>query len=116
MADLTQTDTQLDTQKELKNTIKETPNKQKIRLIFPYADNSKYKKLGVKWDNDNKIWYFPSITGELPDNLKPLKCYKIAINYDDKEYYKPLLPSMRWDKNEKIWLINQEDYDKFSNL
>ena len=31
----------------------------------------------------------------LPDNLKVFKCYKIAINYDDKEYYKPILKSMR---------------------
>ena len=98
MTDITQTEQYKD--------IKPTPNKQKIRLIFPYADNS----------NENKMWYFPSITGDLPDNLKPLKCYKIAINYDDKEYYKPLLPSMRWDKNDKIWLINQEDYEKFSKL
>lgn len=108
MSDLTQTD--------LQNTLKPTPNKQKIRLIFPYADNSKYKKLGVKWDNENKMWYFPSLDGELPDNLKPYKCYKIAINYDDKEFFKPLLKSMRWDKNNKIWLVNQEDYDKFLSI
>jgi len=104
------------TETELNTKIKQTPNKQKIRLIFPYEDNSKYKKIGVKWDNENKMWYFPSINGELPDNLKPLKCYKIAINYDDKEFFKPLLKSMRWDKNNKIWLVNQEDYDKFLSI
>jgi hypothetical protein len=104
------------TNTELNNDIKPTPNKQKIRLIFPYEENSKFKKLGVKWDNENKMWYFPSLNGELPDNLKPLKCYKIAINYDDKEFFKPLLKSMRWDKNNKIWLVNQEDYDKFLSI
>jgi len=101
---------------QVNSDIKPTPNKQKIRLIFPYEDNSKYKKLGVKWDSEIKMWYFPSIDGELPDNLKPLKCYKIAINYDDKEFFKPLLKSMRWDKNNKIWLVNQEDYNKFLSI
>jgi len=104
------------TETELNTNIKPTPNKQKIRLLFPYDHNSKYKKIGVKWDNENKMWYFPSLNGELPDNLKPLKCYKIAINYDDKEFFKPLLKSMRWDKNNKIWLVNQEDYDKFLSI
>jgi hypothetical protein len=104
------------TETELNTNIKQTPNKQKIRLIFPYEENSKFKKLGVKWDTENKMWYFPSLDGELPDNLKPCKCYKIAINYDDKEFFKPLLKSMRWDKNNKIWLVNQEDYDKFLSI
>lgn len=108
MSDITQTD--------LNNTLKEPTNKQKIRLIFPYEQNPEFKKLGVKWDMESKIWYYPSLDGELPDNLKPLKCYKIAIKYDDKEFYKPLLKSMRWDKNLKVWIINQEDYDKFLKL
>ena len=106
-------DTLKDTETEVKKTSKDTLNKQKIRLIFPYDENPKYKKMGVKWDVDKKIWYFPSLDGELPDNLKPLKCYTIAIDYDDKEFYKPLFPSMRWDKNIKCWIVNQEDYDKF---
>lgn len=104
------------TEKQLNNNIKETPNKQKIRLLFPYEKNPEFKKLGVKWDIENKMWYFPSINSELPDNLKPYKCFKIAINYDDKEFFKPLLKSMRWDKNNKIWLVNQEDYDKFLSI
>lgn len=104
------------TETELNTTIKQTPNKQKIRLIFPYEENSKFKKLGVKWDADNKMWYFPSLDGELPDNLKAYKCFKIAINFEDKEFFKPLLKSMRWDKNNKIWLVNQEDYDKFLSI
>ncbi len=39
MADLTQTD--------IHNTLKATPNKQKIRLLFPYEKNPEFKKLGV---------------------------------------------------------------------
>lgn len=108
MSDITQTD--------LKDTLKPTPNKQKIRLIFPYEQNPEFKKLGVKWDMEQKIWYYPSLDGELPDNLKAFKCYKIVINYDDKEFYKPILKSMRWDKNLKVWIVNQDDYNKFINL
>ena len=108
MSDITQTD--------LNNTLKEPTNKQKMRLIFPYEQNPEFKKLRVEWELEQKIWYYPSLDGELPDNLKPLKCYKIAIKYDDKEFYKPLLKSMRWDKNLKVWIINQEDYDKFLKL
>ena len=104
------------TEKQLNNKIKETPNKQKIRLLFPYEKNSEFKKLGVKWDIENKMWYFPSIDGDLPDNLKPYKCFKIVITFEDKEFFKPLLKSMRWDKNNKIWLVNQEDYDKFLSI
>ena len=40
------------TDTQVNNDIKPTPNKQKIRLIFPYEDTSKYKKLGVKWDSE----------------------------------------------------------------
>lgn len=95
------------------NNIKSTPNKQKIRLLFPYSENQKLKKLGVKWDVDNKYWYYPSIDGTLPENLKMYKCYAIAIEYDNKEFYKPILPSMRFDKLQKLWLVNEEDYNKY---
>lgn len=94
----------------IKNLLK---NKQKIRLIFPYSDNHEVKKLGAKWNNVDKNWYYPSIDGTLPEGLKKYKAHKVMIEYDDKEFYKPLLPSMKFDKILKIWLVNQEDYDKF---
>ena len=88
-------------------------NKQRIRLIFPYCENAELKKLGVKWNNIEKCWYYPAIDGSLPDNLKKYKAHKIFIEYEDKEYFKPLLPSMRFDKIEKVWIVNEEDYNKF---
>lgn len=91
-------------------------NKQKIKVIFPYSENNEMKKLGVKWDNENKYWYFPTLNGELPENLKKFKYYEVNIEYEDREYYKPLLKSMKWDKVKKKWAVNQEDYDKFLTL
>ena len=96
--------------------IKTPINKQKIRLIFPYSLNQEVKKLGAKWNTEEKYWYFPSLNGNLPDDLKKYKSYIVPIEYDDKEYYKSILPSMKWDKLNKKWLINQEDYDKYLKL
>ena len=95
---------------------KEAPNKQKIRLIFPFEKNADVKKLGARWETDNKYWYYPSIDGTLPDNLNEYKSYKVNINYDDKEFFKPQLTSMSFDKTVKSWYVNQEDYDKFKTM
>lgn len=95
---------------------KEAPNKQKIRLIFPFEKNADVKKLGARWETDNKYWYYPSIDGSLPDELKEYKSYKVNINYDDKEFFKPQLTSMSFDKTVKSWYVNQEDYDKFKTM
>lgn len=99
--------------KEAIEEVKIMVKKQKIPLLFPYAINAEVKKLGARWDVDNKIWYFPSLDGKLPEELEKYKKYDIDIEYDDKEYYKNILKSMKWDKNRKKWSVNQEDYDKF---
>lgn len=95
---------------------KEAPNKEKIRLTFPFEKNADVKKIGARWENDNKYWYYPSIDGTLPDELKKYKSYKVNIKYDDKEFFKPQLPSMSFDKTAKSWFVNQEDYDKFKTM
>lgn len=99
-----------------KEDVLKPKNKQQIRLLFPYSENSNVKKLGAKWNNVDKIWYFPSIDGTLPEELKKYKSYEIFIEYDDKEYFKPILTSMKFDKLLKKWLVNQEDYEKFMKL
>lgn len=101
---------------DLHNLKEQLKNKQKIRLIFPYEKNPEVKKLGAKWDSVNKIWYYPSINGVVPDELKPYKAHKIFVEFDDKEFLKPILKSMKFDKNEKVWIVNQEDYNKFMKL
>lgn len=101
---------------DLQNLKEQLKNKQKIRLLFPYEKNPEVKKAGAKWDNVNKIWYYPSLDGVLPEDLKQYKAHKIFIEFDDKEYFRPLLPSMKFDKNEKVWIVNQKDYDKFLKI
>lgn len=91
-------------------------NKQKVRLIFPYEKNTEVKKLGAKYDNLNKYWYYPSINGAIPDELKEYKAHKIFVEYDHKDFMKPYLPSMRFDKIEKVWIVNNNDYKKFLSL
>ena len=90
--------------------------KERIRLLFPYSENPVVKKLGAKYDPDNKIWYYPAIDGKLPEDLQKYKCHYVEIEYDDKEYFKNYLPSMKFDKLRKMWMVNQEDYLKFVKL
>lgn len=91
-------------------------NKQKIRLLFPYSENQEVKKLGARWDTENKMWYYPSIDGDLPFELQKYKCHFVEIEYNDKEYYKPILTSMKFDKIRKMWMVNDDDFQKFVKL
>lgn len=104
------------TDKQPSKDPKQTINKQKIRLLFPYSQNAEVKKLGGKWNAEDKYWYFPSLSNDLPEDLKKYRCYEVSIEYDDKEYYKTILKSMKWDKLIKKWVVNQEDYNKFLEL
>jgi hypothetical protein len=90
--------------------------KERIRLLFPYSENANVKKLGARWDTENKYWYYPSINGKLPEELEKYKLEYIQIDYDDKEYFKNDLKSMKWDKVKKLWMVNTEDYNKFLKL
>ena len=116
MADLTQTD--------LHNTLKEDtldphltkkllPNKKQVRLLFPYAERQDAKKFGAKWNSVNKTWYYPSVDGSLPEDLMQYKCHAIHIEYDDKEFWKQKLKSMKWDAINKYWVVNNIDYQTF---
>ena len=87
----------------------ELKNKVKIPVMFPYAENTEFKKLGVKWDSTDKYWYYPSVDGKLPDNLKDFEKKEIYIEYDDKEFYKTKLKSLRWDKTNKKWYCSQKE-------
>lgn len=104
------------TENKQENTSPKLLNKQKVRLLFPYSENPNVKKLGARWDTENKMWYYPAINGELPEELQKYKCHFVDIDYDDKEYYKPLLPSMRFDKIKKMWMVNAEDYLQYVKL
>ena len=98
---------------KLKEVLK---NKQKIRLHFPYSENAEVKKHGAKYDNVNKYWYFPSINSNVPEELKQYIAHKIFVEYDDIMFYKPVFTSMKFDKLEKVWYVNQADYKKFLKM
>ena len=90
--------------------------KERIRLLFPYSENPTVKKLGAKFDTENKFWYYPAINGKLPEELQKYKCHFVEIEYEDKEYFRPILPSMKWDKLKKLWMVNNEDFLKYVKL
>ena len=115
MCDLTQSELPITPiEDELDNhLIKLLPNKKHIRLLFPYAQRQEMKILGAKWDIVEKIWYYPSIDGSLPEELVPYQCHRIHIEYDDKEFWKNHLPSMRWDNSSRFWVVNASDYQIF---
>lgn len=103
-------DLQNTTQEDTIDKTKLLPNKKQIRLLFPYAERFEAKKLGAKWNSVEKIWYYPSLDGNLPEDLKKYKCNPIHIEYDDKEYWKQKLPSMKWDGIRKQWMVNESDF------
>lgn len=47
-----------------------TPATEKTFLAVPYKEKNQAKKLGAKWDKDNKLWYAPEGT-----NLTPLAAW-----------------------------------------
>jgi hypothetical protein len=91
-------------------------NKKQIPLLFPYAERADAKALGAKWNSVDKFWYYPSIDGKLPENLMMYRKHDVFIEYEDKEFYKQILPSMRFDKERKVWVVNERDYNIFLNL
>ena len=109
----------LDEDKEDKQEVptpKILANKKQIPLLFPYAERAEAKKLGAKWNAVDKTWYYPSIDGKLPEDLLKYRKHDVFIEYEDKEFYKNILPSMRFDKERKVWTVNERDYNIFLNL
>jgi hypothetical protein len=95
---------------------KKLPNKKQVRLLFKYADRGEAKALGAKWNSVEKMWYYPSVDGNLPEELLKYKCNDIHIEYDDKEYWKEALASLKWDANRKVWMVNEADYKTFLKI
>jgi len=95
---------------------KKLPNKKQVRLLFKYADRGEAKALGAKWNSVEKMWYYPSVDGSIPIELNKYKSYDIHIDYDDKEYWKEALSSLKWDATRKLWMVNEEDHLKFLSV
>jgi len=90
--------------------------KVRINLLFPYSERQEAKKAGAKWDSENKLWYYPSIDGELPEELKKYRLHELNIDFDDKEYWKQALKSLKWKPNIKKWVCNDEDFILYEKI
>jgi len=96
--------------------VKKLLKKKQIQLLFPYCDRQVAKDFGAKWDANLKMWYYPSVDGTLPEALAVYKSNDVYIEYDDKEYYKNVLTSMKFDKVRKVWMVNAKDFKTFNKL
>jgi hypothetical protein len=80
-------------------------------LLIPFNKKEEVKKTEkISWDADRKLWY----CSELTEGLKKYEIYMVDIAFDEKDTWKPLLKSMKWLSDEKIWAISSEDYKIFS--
>lgn len=93
-----------------------TKETRRIRLLFPYGKEKEIIDLGGEYDTINRYWYYNSTDGLLPAELKPYKAHLVYIPYENKDYMRPILTSMKFDQVKKIWVVNQKDYIKFLNM
>jgi hypothetical protein len=82
----------------------------RVNLAIPFFKKDKLKQFKPKWDITLKTWYFEG--DNMPDELKPYIEQIVDVSYEDKDEYKALFPSMKFDKNEKSWKCSTEDYEK----
>jgi len=91
-------------------------SKKQVQLLFPYAEKQEAKTLGAKWDANLKMWYYPSVDGSITEELSKYKAHDVYIEFDDKEYFKTVLTSMKFDKVRKVWMVNTKDFKIFNKL
>ena len=81
----------------------------RVHIGVSYDDKDKAKKLGAKWDIDNKSWY---ILGSYTAFLLKMGKKLVNVPYEDKDKAKKL--GAKWDNIAKIWYINvNEDEEEF---
>jgi len=96
--------------------VKKLLKKKQVQLLFPYAEKQEEKTLGAKWDANLKMWYYPSVDGSITEELSKYKAHDVYIEFDDKEYFKTVLTSMKFDKVRKVWMVNTKDFKIFNKL
>ena len=96
--------------------VKKLLKKKQVQLLFPYDEKQEAKSLGAKWDANLKMWYYPSVDGSIPEELAKYKAHDVYIEFDDKEYFKNVLTSMKFDKVRKVWMVNSKDFKIFNKL
>jgi len=96
--------------------VKKLLKKKQIQLLFPYAEKQEAKTLGAKWDANLKMWYYPSFDGSITEILSKYKAHDVYVEFDEKEYFKNVLTSMKFDKVRKVWMVNSKDFKIFNKL
>lgn len=82
----------------------------RTNLCIPFEMKEELKKEGIKWDSKLKTWYIDN--EKIPENLVKYVATEVFIDYEDKDYFKSKVKTMRWDTINKKWLVSQEDFDK----
>lgn len=85
--------------------------KERIYLLIPFNLKDELKKEGIKWDVEKKLWYCIEIT----EKLKDYEIRYIDIEYMEKDFFKEKLKSMKWDKIERCWMVNNKDFEIYNN-
>ena len=81
----------------------------RFNLLVPFEKKEDVKKeFKIKWDMDNKIWYY--IGNELPEALEKYREMVVDVPYEDKDLFKKRFKSMRWNKDDKIWTMSKEEF------
>ena len=67
-------------------------------LYVPFEQKEDAKKLGAKWDKENKYWYCDNNNESL---IEKYKIRYVNISYDDKDDAKE--NGCKWDQDNKKW-------------
>jgi len=70
------------------------------------------KTYKIKWDAKQKLWY----ANKMEEGLNKYKIVPMDISYDDKDFFKTKLKSMKWDAIKKTWFCSFEDSMKLKNI
>jgi len=66
---------------------------EKTYLLIPYELKDGLKKTyKIKWDAKQKLWY----ANKMEEGLNKYKIVPMDISYDDKDFFKTKLKSMKW--------------------
>jgi len=62
------------------------------------------------------MWYYSSVERSIPEELAKYKSHDVHVEFDDEEYFKNVLTSMKFDKVRKVWMVNTKDFKAFNKL
>ena len=82
----------------------------RYNLAIPFYLKDKLKTFKTKWDMVNKTWYWEG--DKLIPELEKYEESIVDIEYDEKDEYKALFTSLKFDKNIKSWKCSREDLSK----